>query len=156
MSRFRGLVHDYGLTEPQWRVLRTLGKLEQVEMSDLAEITALLFPSLSRIIRDLEARDLVRKVPHAADQRRYLVSPTETGQRVIEEISPDCERVYSGIRQAMGAEKLKQLNSLLLELEERLDGLEPDEFSGPSPELRALLGPAPRRGRPQRQRAEAS
>ena len=56
MGSFRSVLHNYSLTEPQWRVIWTIESLEEVEMTELARMTAILFPSLSRIVRDLEQR----------------------------------------------------------------------------------------------------
>lgn len=148
LAPFRDLVNRYGITEPQWRVLRTIGTVGPLELTALVKITALLFPSLSRIIRDLEQRGLLIKTVDEEDQRRYVVSFTEAGQRLFDAISPDCERVYDSIRQTFGPDKLRLLHALLIELENQLEDLQIPDFEQPDPSLQEAIGPTQRRGRP--------
>lgn len=148
LAPFRDLVGKFGITEPQWRVLRTIGTVGALEMTQLAQITALLFPSLSRIIRDLEQRKLVTKTVHEEDLRRYVVTLSPTGQQLFDAIAPHCEAVYATIRTALGNEKLKQLHALLIELETRLDEVEFRDVEAPQPLLQEAVGQVQRRGRP--------
>lgn len=149
MSHFRNLLRRYNLTEPQWRVLRTVNKLADIEMTELSRITALLMPSLSRIVRELEVRGYLRKEPDPSDLRRMLVRLTHSGQTLVDMASPECEAVYSAIRKTMGNDKLRQLNALLAELETKLAVLD-IEFDGEDmlPAEILSLAPAKQRGRP--------
>ena len=151
MSHFRNLLRRYNLTEPQWRVLRTVNVLDDIEMTELSRITALLMPSLSRIVRELEVRGYLRKEPDAADLRRMLVRLTDSGRSLVEMASPECESVYQAIRDAMGNEKLRQLNALLGELETKLATLDIG-FGGDDvdPAEVLALAPAKQRGRPRK------
>src|SRR5207253_5116112 len=68
MRQFRPSLRVYGLTEQQWRILRALNSVESIEVTELARLVFLLGPSLSRILRDLEARQLVERKTAEADQ----------------------------------------------------------------------------------------
>src|ERR1043165_9845320 len=59
MRQFRPSLRNHGLTEQQWRILRALTAVEAIEVTELARVAFLLGPSLSRILRDLAARDLI-------------------------------------------------------------------------------------------------
>ena len=50
MEQFRPLLREHGITEQQWRVLRALSGVRKVNASELAEITCISMPSLSRIL----------------------------------------------------------------------------------------------------------
>jgi hypothetical protein len=56
MRQFRPSLRRHDLTEQQWRILRALAAIEAIEVTELARTAFLLGPSLSRILRDLEAR----------------------------------------------------------------------------------------------------
>src|SRR5947207_3922732 len=56
MRQFRPSLRNHGLTEQQWRILRALTTVDAIEVTELARVAFLLGPSLSRILRDLEAR----------------------------------------------------------------------------------------------------
>ena len=70
MRQFRPSLRDHGLTEQQWRILRALASVDAIEVTELARVAFLLGPSLSRILRDLEARHLIERKVAKADLRR--------------------------------------------------------------------------------------
>ena len=70
MRQFRPSLRNHGLTEQQWRILRALTAVDTIEVTELARVAFLLGPSLSRILRDLEARDLIERRTAKADLRR--------------------------------------------------------------------------------------
>src|SRR5579872_2236199 len=76
MRRFRPGLRAHGVTEQQWRILRALAGQEPLEVKALAARTCLLAPSVSRILPDLEARDLIVRRPVATDLRRSAVTLT--------------------------------------------------------------------------------
>ncbi len=151
MGSFRSVLTKYGLTEPQWRVIWTVQSLGEVEMSELSRVTALLFPSLSRIVSDLDKRGYVARRSDPGDMRRILVSLSERGMALHDWVTPECRAVYRSIRDAMGSEKLIQLQNLLVELDEKLSGVKLDV--SPRSALPAELKPATparSRGRPKK------
>src|SRR6266550_7191404 len=74
MRQFRPSLRNHGLTEQQWRILRALTAVDTIEVTELARVAFLLGPSLSRILRDLEARQLIERRAAKADLRRAMVS----------------------------------------------------------------------------------
>src|SRR5438045_9787047 len=84
MRQFRPSLRNHGLTEQQWRILRALTAVETIEVTELARMAFLLGPSLSRILRDLEARQLVERKTAEVDQRRAVVSISAKGLKLIE------------------------------------------------------------------------
>ena len=77
----------------------------------------LLPPSLSRILRDLEARGLMVRRGSTQDQRRALVSVTSAGEALIYRLEPSLVEVRLQMRQLFGVERLRALGDLLDELE---------------------------------------
>src|SRR6201990_461888 len=97
MRQFRPSLRNYGLTEQQWRILRALTAVEAIEVTELARLALLLGPSLSRILRDLEARDLIERRTAKADLRRAMVSISAKGLKLIEAVAPTSEMIYAEI-----------------------------------------------------------
>lgn len=120
MRRFRPALRTHGVTEQQWRILRALAHTGPVEVSALAEATCLLGPSLSRILPDMEQRQLISRKQSDADLRRSVISLERKGLRLIATHAPDAEKIYGEIAQRFGAERLSGLFTLLRELEEAL------------------------------------
>src|SRR3984893_16445493 len=83
MRQFRPSLRRHDLTEQQWRILRALAAIDAIEVTELARTAFLLGPSLSRILRDLEARRLIERRTAKTDLRRGVVSISEKGVKLI-------------------------------------------------------------------------
>src|SRR6266481_6255024 len=124
MRQFRPSLRQHGLTEQQWRILRALAAVGTIEVTELARVAFLLGPSLSRILRDLEARHLIERNVAKADLRRAMVSISAKGLKLIEAVAPTSESIYAAITKLYGARKLSELQDMLSALEDSLSGLE--------------------------------
>ena len=124
MRQFRPSLRQHGLTEQQWRILRALAAVDTIEVTELARTAFLLGPSLSRILRDLEARELIERRVVKADQRRSLLSISAKGLKLMEAVAPSSEAIYAAITRRYGARKLAELQDMLGVLERSLAGME--------------------------------
>lgn len=131
MRQFRPSLREHGLTEQQWRILRALASIEAAEVTELARTAFLLGPSLSRILRDLEARNLIERKTAKADQRRSMVSISKDGVKLMASVAPNSEAIYAEITRRFGARKLAELQEMLGELEHSLAGLGASEEASP-------------------------
>jgi homoprotocatechuate degradation regulator HpaR len=146
MQHFRPGLRHFGITEQQWRVLRALTAVESIEIMALAEATYLLAPSLSRILKDLDERELIVRSTISSDLRRGLISISPKGRALIETTGSYSEDIYAEITRRFGPERMKALYDLLSELEAELSGPQiAPAVSEPMPEEAAAR---PRRGRP--------
>jgi homoprotocatechuate degradation regulator HpaR len=127
MRQFRPSLRDHGLTEQQWRILRALTAVDAIEVTELARVAFLLGPSLSRILRDLEARHLIERRVAKADLRRAVVSISAKGLKLIEAVAPSSEAIYAAVTKRYGARKLLELQDMLHALEHSLADLPTDD-----------------------------
>ena len=123
MRQFRPSLRNHGLTEQQWRILRALTAVDAIEVTELARVAFLLGPSLSRILRDLEARHLIERRVARADLRRAMVSISKKGLKLIEAVAPSSEAIYAAMTRRYGARKLAELQDMLHALEDSLADL---------------------------------
>jgi|SRR5882672_5276639 len=123
MRQFRPSLRRHDLTEQQWRILRALAAIDTIEVTELARVAFLLGPSLSRILRDLEARRLIERKTAKADLRRGVVSISDKGLKLMEVVAPSSEAIYAAITKRYGARRLAELQDMLAELEASLAGL---------------------------------
>src|ERR1700756_4367231 len=123
MRQFRPSLRNHGLTEQQWRILRALTAVDAIEVTELARVAFLLGPSLSRILRDLEARHLIERRIAKADLRRAMVSISAKGLKLIEAVAPSSEAIYAAMTKRYGARKLAELQDMLHALESSLADL---------------------------------
>ncbi|MGY4569045.1 homoprotocatechuate degradation operon regulator HpaR [Bradyrhizobium sp. USDA 3256] len=123
MRQFRPSLRNHGLTEQQWRILRALTAVDEIEVTELARMAFLLGPSLSRILRDLEGRALIERKAAENDARRAVVSISAKGLKLIEAVAPTSEVIYAEITRRFGARKLAELQEMLGALEASLAGM---------------------------------
>ncbi len=122
MARFRPMLHEHDLTEQQWRVLRALTTADEFRAGELARVSSISMPSLSRILRVLEKRALIQRGVEDKDLRAAQIAITAAGRQMIALIAPHSERRYAEITAAFGDERLGTLYRLLDELVGCLDG----------------------------------
>ena len=127
MCLFRPGLRGRGVTEQQWRILRALAHTGPMEVTELAEATFLLGPSLSRILPDMEKRQLIGRRQVDSDLRRSVVSLEPKGLRLIAAHAPDSERIYGEIAERFGVERVTQLFTLLHELQDALEDISQEE-----------------------------
>ena len=117
MRRFKKYVDERDLSLPQWRVLRALADGEPLDAGTLCERCVILPPSLTRILRALGERGLTRQV-ECADARRHMVTLSDNGQTMFDELVGASEHSRREIYDAFGPEKMALLLDLLNELRE--------------------------------------
>jgi homoprotocatechuate degradation regulator HpaR len=116
MARFRPLLAEHGLSEQQWRVIRALAEAESLDAREVAERASVMAPSLTRIIRALQARRLVTRRIDQRDRRRVLLSLTPQGVELLAELTVKGSSGYSDFVAGYGAERIDRLLALLNEL----------------------------------------
>ena len=125
VQQFRHALRKHQLNETQWRVLRVLAELPEVTASVLARETAILSPSLSRMLVSMDSRGLIRRKTGTADQRQTLVSMGPGGRTLFLQARADVEAVYAGMSAAFGAERLDRLQAELEALRQALSPAQP-------------------------------
>ena len=120
MTEFRPLLRAHGITEQQWRVLRAIRDTTDLRLGALASATLISAPSLTRIVRALEQRGLVKRRVERADNRAASVRITAAGTRFIDLVAPDSEACYRAIARRFGADDLESLYALLTRLPQQL------------------------------------
>jgi DNA-binding MarR family transcriptional regulator len=76
---------ETGVTAPHLSALSVLVFAGPRTLGELAAAEQVTPPSMTRIVRNLEADGLVEREPDPADRRIVRVHPTERGRRVLEE-----------------------------------------------------------------------
>jgi homoprotocatechuate degradation regulator HpaR len=127
MRQFRPSLQAAGLTEQQWRTLRALSDIDEIEVTRLAASTFLLAPSLSRILRDLERRNLIHRRTNPRDARAALIRLTAAGRATLSEVGARSEAIYRAMEARLGAARLNQLMDALAEVEADLDAMTPPQ-----------------------------
>ena len=89
MAGFRPILRQYGVTEQQWRLMRTLNEQGEMEPNQLADACLILSPSLTRMLSSMEEAGLIHRSRSTTDQRRQLISLTDLCRNRSRKWSPD-------------------------------------------------------------------
>jgi len=109
MPRFRKIFNDFGLTEPQGRVLRVLWEREDIALGDLAKLTLIATPSLVGIVDRLSSMALVARKRSEQDRRVVYVVATDKGRTMQAEIMPKVAIAYASLKQSVDAQLWSQV-----------------------------------------------
>lgn len=116
MSKVRPMLAQHDISEQQWRVLRALNEVRYLDASEVSKRASILAPSLTRIIKSLETRRLLRSGRYDKDARRVLLTITPAGEKLIHRILPESRAIYQEIDRRLGPEKVEQLLNLIEDL----------------------------------------
>ncbi len=122
MRGFRRVLREQGLNEQEWRIIRALNEVDQIEIGELAESVFILKPSATRTIKNLQARNIVTRRRSGTDQRRAFISLTPSGRKLFDELAPVNEAEYARITSLIGEEEMQKLYGLLRRLTDKLNG----------------------------------
>lgn len=129
MVRFRPMLRAHGLTEQQWRVLRALSASDRrLRPMELSQTTFISMPSLSRLLKTLESRDLIRRGRHVGDLRGAEFGLTDAAHAMVTTIGPHSEAIYAEIERLVGSDETLQLYRVLEQVVQRLGAPASDDM----------------------------
>jgi DNA-binding MarR family transcriptional regulator len=107
----------FGLSIPQWRVIAILGEGEALTQLDIVHQSVMDKMTVSRAVRPLVERGLIRTAPHA-DKRSRLLALSETGQRLYESVAPEALAMERALLAEFSSSEIEALRAALAKLEE--------------------------------------
>ena len=121
MRGFRRVLREHGLNEQEWRIIRALKEVDQIDLGELAERVFILKPSATRTVKNLQRRNLVNRDKSARDQRRAYISLTPEARDLFDRLAPKNEAEYSRITSVIGERDMQELYELLRRVTDRLN-----------------------------------
>lgn len=116
LTYFRPTLHELGITEQQWRIIRLLAENKTLDFQDLANQACILRPSLTGILTRLDNSGLIMRLKPSKDQRRVFIKLTDEGEKLYEKASAKIDDCYRQIEEKFTSEKMSLIYTLLQEL----------------------------------------
>jgi homoprotocatechuate degradation regulator HpaR len=113
MRYFRPNLKVAGVTEQQWRVIRTLSDRGEMEIGQIAEACCIPGPSLTGVLERMERDDWIKRFRISTDQRKVVVELTLKGKRLVERMAESVDARYRVIEGHLGTQTLDSLYVLL-------------------------------------------
>jgi DNA-binding MarR family transcriptional regulator len=107
-----------GLTPSQLSTLATVGQAGPVRLGDLAAVERIAPSTLTRLINVLEEKGLVHRDAAPGDARAFLVSVTDQGRKVLEQIRQEATSLLAEILMTLPPDQLAALADALPALEQ--------------------------------------
>ncbi len=123
----------FALSIPEWRIIAVLGETQPLTAQALCEATAMDKVGVSRALRALDSRGLVRRTRRVRDRRAADVSLTVEGRSIYDEVAPLAIAYERALLADFSKDERATLMALLQRLEDRADALadDPGGFSVP-------------------------
>ncbi len=115
---YRGLLHDLGLTYPQYLVMLVLWEADARTVSEIGERLFLDSATLTPLLKRLQGAGLLTRTRAAADERQVIIALTEAGRALRDQARGVPAQVFCAT-----ACDLQELRGLKQELETLRDNL---------------------------------
>jgi DNA-binding MarR family transcriptional regulator len=112
------ILGEYGLTSPQYNVLRILRGVYP-DGHPRCEIAARMLdraPDVTRIIDRLEEKDLVERERSGSDRRHSITRITRDGLRVLEKLDAPIRQAVVDLKDRLSARDCRELSRILEKL----------------------------------------
>ncbi|MCK7592197.1 MarR family winged helix-turn-helix transcriptional regulator [Pseudomarimonas salicorniae] len=107
----------FGLSVTEWRAMAVLGRYPGASGMDITERTAMDKVAVSRAVNALLDRGLVLREFDRADRRRSILTLSEQGQAVYDEIAPLALKLEASLLASLDEAERNQLWQLLDKLD---------------------------------------
>jgi DNA-binding MarR family transcriptional regulator len=119
-------VRPLGATLQMWRVLAALREKDGRRMGELSATTSIEVSTLTRLVDQMEKRDLVARRRDAADARAVALFVAAAGRRLTRRIVPIAERYEKVALDGFAACEAEALKAALRRLYANMEALERD------------------------------
>lgn len=121
---YNGRFRATGLNQSQIAALLHLQRAEALSQTELGERLGMKKAATGTLIDGLEDKGLVERTRGRQDRRLQLVSITDAGERVVDEVDRMGEALGTGLRQGIAREERTELVSVLQRIRRNLREME--------------------------------
>ena len=112
------LLTPYDLTGSQFKILMVLmhapeGSVRQIDIENKFAMTN---PTVTGLVHKLEAKDLVKRMPHPEDKRSKVLALTDRAMAMKEELLALADDLERQMTQNLNHDECEQLAALLLKM----------------------------------------
>jgi DNA-binding MarR family transcriptional regulator len=109
----RSLLADYDLSWVAFTVLWVLWIWGNQETGHVASEAGITKGTLTGVMKTLQSRKLIKRIPHRDDRRRVSICLTKAGERLIEQVFPEFNAHETLAVSALSASEQHELARLL-------------------------------------------
>lgn len=103
----------HNLTVGEWRVIALLNEVEPSTASTIIEHSSMNKVRVSRVIKNLEKRKIIKRQTDDFDKRRILISLTSDGRQILAELIPAMRKLETNLLSGLDEGEIEQLKILM-------------------------------------------
>lgn len=119
-EKMESTLKSVGMDLPRWRALMILDEKSPSTVSEIANRAAMKLSTMTKVTQRLEKEGFVTLSRSQRDARSTDVVPTQQGREAVLMIKQVASKIFRQATQALTADDIRKLNSLLLTLEDAL------------------------------------
>ena len=108
------------LSRSQWRILVLLEQHQSLTAKQICELTNMEKVMVSRAVKELEERKLIKRKVNKSDKRSLFLDLTAKGKKSIEKLMPEVSDWQKDLKKKLGARNYNQLVSMLDEVKTKI------------------------------------
>ncbi len=112
-SEFHRVARAHGFSVSEWRVMASLAGGGAVSIGQLAQVTILKQPTVTRMLDRMTLNGHVERLPHDSDRRVTLVRITAQGQRKVQHLTELAREHERRVLQPFGLAQAEALKATL-------------------------------------------
>lgn len=112
---------NFDITVDQWLILKNLFQNNDLNQSELAELTGKDQPTLTRIVDLLCKKEFTERMMNPADRRCFLVHLTEKGKQKVSDWNPKMAEIRMKAWENLTEEDYLNLKRILHRIYQNLD-----------------------------------
>ncbi|MDH6262912.1 winged helix DNA-binding protein [Bradyrhizobium sp. BR13661] len=110
----------FALSRQEWRVLAILGARSEIATKEVGPLTTLDKMQVSRAMKRLEARGIVRRTHASDDRRELIVALTDAGRMLYRKIAPLALEREAKLLRLLTTEEINILDRAMRKLSDKL------------------------------------
>ena len=113
-------IAKFNLSRSQWRIMVLLEQHQLLTAKEICEMTNMEKVMVSRAVKELEQRKLIKRKVNKSDKRSLFLELTAKGKKSIEKLIPAVNDWQKNLKKNVGARNYNQLVSMLNEVKSKL------------------------------------
>lgn len=109
------------LSRSQWRIMALLDQHQLLTAKQICEFTNMEKVMVSRAVKELEERKLIKRKVNKSDKRSLFLELTAKGKKSIQKLMPAVAEWQRDFKKKLGARNYNQLVSMLNDVKSKLD-----------------------------------
>ena len=104
-------LQKHGFSLAEWRVLAFVGSAGPASASAIGKSGEIDRAEISRAVSKLEAKGLIERRPDENHRKRFIISPTEIGERVFREVRDERRAFFRSVTAGLSQAEREAMDS---------------------------------------------